>query len=456
MRVRPPGGRAGARGGDARERRPPGAPGRASPAPGSRGRSRSGTTRPGCASACASSPASRSSARCSASRPAARACGSSCATAPARCRARCGASDWDALGLADLADGAQVVAAGGCDYYAGSRTSSPQFSFAVTGLRLAGEGDLLAQVERLRRALHAEGLTEPQKRLPRPALPRTIGVVTGEGGKARDDVLAGAAPPRLGRAGRVGVRAGAGPPRRAGDHARAAGPRGLRAGRGDRRRARRRLARGPVRVLRRDAVPHRGDAARARHLLGRPPHRPHADRRRRRRRVLDADARRRGGRGGRLRRRADGAARPGRPAGAPERPRDRRPRAHARAALARAGPPRRPPPRPPAPAAARAAGLERPRGGGGRARQPPPRRRAGAQRAARPRPRRGSSTRSRSRSPRTTRSAPSSGATHWSRRPDGRPVTSAAAAAAQPELALRMHDGAVRVRPAGGVPSEPR
>ena len=39
--------------------------------------------------------------------------------------------DWDALGLADLADGAQVVAAGGCDYYAGSRTSSPQFSFAV-------------------------------------------------------------------------------------------------------------------------------------------------------------------------------------------------------------------------------------------------------------------------------------------------------------------------------------
>jgi exodeoxyribonuclease VII large subunit len=39
---------------------------------------------------------------------------------------------------------------------------------------------------------------------------------------------------------------------------------------------------------------------------------------------------------------------------------------------------------------------------------------------------------------------------------DGRPVTSAAAAAAQPELALRMHDGAVRVRPEGGVPSEPR
>ena len=109
--------------------------------------------------------------------------------------------DWDALGLRELADGAVVVAAGGCDFYPGSRASSPSFSFAVTELRVAGEGDLLAQVDRLRRALHAEGLFEPQKRLPRPALPRTIGVVSGEGGKARDDVLAGLH--RRGWAGRV-------------------------------------------------------------------------------------------------------------------------------------------------------------------------------------------------------------------------------------------------------------
>src|SRR4051794_40367455 len=99
--------------------------------------------------------------------------------------------DWEALDIGELADGLQVVAAGGCDLYPGSRTSSPAFSFAVTDVRPAGEGDLLAQLERLRRALHAEGLFEPQKRLPRPALPRTIGVVTGETGKARDDVLAG-------------------------------------------------------------------------------------------------------------------------------------------------------------------------------------------------------------------------------------------------------------------------
>ncbi len=102
-------------------------------------------------------------------------------------------TDFDALRLGDgaLADGSQVVVGGGLDYYVGSRTSSPAFSFAVAGLRVAGEGDLLAQLDRLRKTLDAEGLFEHQKRLPVPALPRTIGVVTGEGGKARDDVLAG-------------------------------------------------------------------------------------------------------------------------------------------------------------------------------------------------------------------------------------------------------------------------
>ncbi|HEX5145419.1 MAG TPA: exodeoxyribonuclease VII large subunit, partial [Conexibacter sp.] len=99
-------------------------------------------------------------------------------------------SDFDKLGL-DPADGAQVVIAGGCDYYPGSATSSPSFSFRASVLRVAGEGDLLAQVQRLRAQFAAEGLLEPQKRLPRPLLPRTLGVVTGEGGKARDDVLAG-------------------------------------------------------------------------------------------------------------------------------------------------------------------------------------------------------------------------------------------------------------------------
>jgi exodeoxyribonuclease VII large subunit len=109
--------------------------------------------------------------------------------------------DFQALRLVALADGLRVVVAGGCDYYPGSRTASPAFSFAVTDVRVAGEGDLLAQLERLRRALHAEELLEPQKRLALPLLPRVIGVVCGEHGKARDDVLAGLR--RRGWAGRV-------------------------------------------------------------------------------------------------------------------------------------------------------------------------------------------------------------------------------------------------------------
>jgi exodeoxyribonuclease VII large subunit len=100
-----------------------------------------------------------------------------------------------------LVDGMRVVAGGGCDYYVGSATSSPSFMFAVTELRVAGEGDLLVQLERLRRRLAADGLFELQKRLPRPQLPRVIGVVTGEQGKARDDVLAGLR--RRGWAGRL-------------------------------------------------------------------------------------------------------------------------------------------------------------------------------------------------------------------------------------------------------------
>lgn len=99
--------------------------------------------------------------------------------------------DFDKLKIEPLADGAQVVVAGGCDYYPGSRTASPGFSFSITRLRVAGEGDLLAQLDQLRKRLHAEGLFEPQKTLPRPLLPKCIGVVTGESGKARDDVLAG-------------------------------------------------------------------------------------------------------------------------------------------------------------------------------------------------------------------------------------------------------------------------
>jgi exodeoxyribonuclease VII large subunit len=102
-------------------------------------------------------------------------------------------SDLDKLGLPDgaLRDGAEVIVAGGPDFYPGTATASPGFSFRVTYLRLAGEGDLLARLAALRKQLETDGLFTPQKTLPRPAIPRTIGVVTARNSAACTDLLAG-------------------------------------------------------------------------------------------------------------------------------------------------------------------------------------------------------------------------------------------------------------------------
>jgi len=101
--------------------------------------------------------------------------------------------DLEKAGLPEgaLRDGAEVVIAGGPDYYPGGGQASPSFSFRATHVRLAGEGDLLARLEALRKQLGAEGLFELQKQLARPLLPKTIGVVTAESGAARRDLLAG-------------------------------------------------------------------------------------------------------------------------------------------------------------------------------------------------------------------------------------------------------------------------
>ncbi len=102
-------------------------------------------------------------------------------------------SDLDRLKLPEgaLKDGAQVVIGGGPDYYPGSQTASPSFNFRATYVRLAGEGDLLAQLERSRRALDADGLLVRQRALPRPTIPKTIGVVTARSSAACADLLAG-------------------------------------------------------------------------------------------------------------------------------------------------------------------------------------------------------------------------------------------------------------------------
>jgi exodeoxyribonuclease VII large subunit len=101
-------------------------------------------------------------------------------------------NDLEKAGLPEgaLRDGAELVISGGPDYYPGGRQASPSFSFRATHVRLAGEGDLLARLELLRKQLRAEGLFELQKQLARPLLPRSIGVVTAESGAARRDLIA--------------------------------------------------------------------------------------------------------------------------------------------------------------------------------------------------------------------------------------------------------------------------
>ena len=134
---------------------------------------------------------------------------------------------WDALEVPEGAvrDGSEVVVAGGPDFYPGSATASPSFSFRCTDLRLAGEGDLLHSLRSSVASPHDEGLFEPQRLLPRTVLPKAIGIVTGRGSAAEADLIAGLARRGWGRPCRLRPSAGAGSPRRAEDRPRSGRPR---------------------------------------------------------------------------------------------------------------------------------------------------------------------------------------------------------------------------------------
>lgn len=56
-------------------------------------------------------------------------------------------------------------------------------------IRPVGLGDLLASIERLKGVLAAEGLFAPERKLPLPFLPRTIGLICGRASAAMTDVL---------------------------------------------------------------------------------------------------------------------------------------------------------------------------------------------------------------------------------------------------------------------------
>ena len=69
---------------------------------------------------------------------------------------------------------------------------SGSLNLQAAEIHLQGLGDLLAQIERLRQRLAAEGLFDANRKKPLPFLPRVIGLVCGRNAKAKDDVIVNA------------------------------------------------------------------------------------------------------------------------------------------------------------------------------------------------------------------------------------------------------------------------
>jgi exodeoxyribonuclease VII large subunit len=82
-------------------------------------------------------------------------------------------------------EGLEVVAEGRLTTYPGRS----QYQLIADRMAPAGVGALLAQLEKLKAKLAAEGLFAPQRKKPIPYLPRTIGVVTSPTGAVIRDIL---------------------------------------------------------------------------------------------------------------------------------------------------------------------------------------------------------------------------------------------------------------------------
>ena len=82
-------------------------------------------------------------------------------------------------------DGAEVIATGKLTTYAGRS----KYQLVISRMELAGEGALMALLERRRRALAGEGLFDASRKRPLPFLPQLIGVVTSPTGAVIRDIL---------------------------------------------------------------------------------------------------------------------------------------------------------------------------------------------------------------------------------------------------------------------------
>ncbi|WP_443747997.1 exodeoxyribonuclease VII large subunit [Asticcacaulis solisilvae] len=67
--------------------------------------------------------------------------------------------------------------------------ASSKYQIVIEQMEVAGVGALLAQLERLKQKLHAEGLFAAERKRPLPFAPRTIGVVTSPTGAVIRDIL---------------------------------------------------------------------------------------------------------------------------------------------------------------------------------------------------------------------------------------------------------------------------
>lgn len=82
-------------------------------------------------------------------------------------------------------DGLEVVASGKLTTYAGRS----KYQIVIDSLEIAGEGALLALLEKTRARLDAEGLFSAERKQALPYLPKTIGVVTSPTGAVIRDIL---------------------------------------------------------------------------------------------------------------------------------------------------------------------------------------------------------------------------------------------------------------------------
>nr|WP_279614806.1 exodeoxyribonuclease VII large subunit [Sphingomicrobium astaxanthinifaciens] len=82
-------------------------------------------------------------------------------------------------------DGAEVIATGKVTTYPGRS----KYQIVVASMELAGEGALMALLEKRKKALAGEGLFARERKRPLPYLPRVIGVVTSPTGAVIRDIL---------------------------------------------------------------------------------------------------------------------------------------------------------------------------------------------------------------------------------------------------------------------------